>query len=74
MTKLSERVLHLRGSVNDGVRVQTFKFMETMVLLYSHKTRGAQARTKDPSLDQVPAQHPFMNVRGVGSELGRSLV
>ncbi len=67
MSALAGQVLNMRASKNDGDRLLAYKCMETMILLYSYRSRGAQPTRKvDPSLDLVPVQHPFLDVRAAG--------
>lgn len=63
VTNLANLVLNMRGSSKDGDRLQAYKCMEAMILLYSYRTSGAQNRNRDPSLDLVPVGHPFIDVR-----------
>lgn len=62
VTRLTTMVLNMRASKNDGDRVLAYKCIEALILLYSYRTHITSGRSRDPSLDIVPSQHPFLDV------------
>uniref|UniRef100_A0A914WJ65 Symplekin/Pta1 N-terminal domain-containing protein n=1 Tax=Plectus sambesii TaxID=2011161 RepID=A0A914WJ65_9BILA len=66
---LKGRVLHQIESENEGIRTQTFKFLESCILAQTPKTAQSEGSKADSmSLDQVPRDHRFISYRKLDLE------
>jgi symplekin len=54
MCNIKEVIVHLLDSDNDGMRTMTVKFMESVVLIQTHREPESVAKENDFCLDHVP--------------------
>jgi len=71
MCKLKEVIVTLIDSDNDGIRTMTVKFMESVVLLQTHRESESVAKETDFCLDDLPLSLKYARPRKLEEEARR---